>query len=168
MASRVDTFRPPPDSPKIVTAPGSPPNLCDVVAHPFERGNDVEQPDVTRRGELVPGKTCEMQRPEDVQAVVDRNDDDVGAAAGINAVVGRRRPRTRREYATVQSDHDRPLTTIPEPRGRHVEKQTVLVRRRLGSCLRRARTVVERILRARPEMPKRRQEAATATPVAAS
>ena len=53
MPSRQVTLLPPPDSPKIVTLAGSPPNSRDVVAHPLERGDDVEHADVARVGELV-------------------------------------------------------------------------------------------------------------------
>ena len=53
IASSVATLRPPPDWPKTVTLPASPPNSRDVVAHPLERVHDVEHADVAGLRELA-------------------------------------------------------------------------------------------------------------------
>ena len=54
------TFAPPPDWPMMVTLPGSPPKLRDVVAHPLEGGDDVEHADVAGGGELLAADAGEV------------------------------------------------------------------------------------------------------------
>ena len=59
----------------------------DVVADPFESGDDVLHPRVARLGKAVAAELREIREPEDVQTVRDRNDDDVVLEGEIGAVV---------------------------------------------------------------------------------
>ena len=75
--SSVPTLMPPADSPKIVTRSGSPPNARDVVAHPLERADLVEDAEVARAGELRAEDLVEVQEAERAEPVVDAHDHDV-------------------------------------------------------------------------------------------
>ena len=64
MPSRVAKLIAPADSPKIVTLSGSPPNAAMFVAHPFERGDLVEDAGVAGAGELGAEAVGEVQEAE--------------------------------------------------------------------------------------------------------
>ena len=99
----------------------------DVVAHPLEREHDVEHAGVAgARVFLAVGR--QVQVPEDVQAVVERDDDDVAAPREPLAVVGLQLlARPVGEPAAVQPHHHRPLAPV-EPRRPDVDAQAVLAR----------------------------------------
>ena len=103
IASSALTFPPPPDWPKIVTLPGSPPNARDVVAHPFQRRDEIEHADVARlSAKRSPPMAAEIEVAEDVEPVVDRDHHDVAALREIGAVVPgelRRADRRSRRHA---------------------------------------------------------------------
>ena len=65
--------------------------LLDVVAHPAQREDEVEDADVAGVGELVAAELRQIEVPERVETMVDGDDDDVATAAEI----ARRRSRSR-------------------------------------------------------------------------
>ena len=60
--------------------------FADVIAHPFERLDDVEHADITRRRKLRAALLGQIRKTEHVQAVIERDDDDIAVAREIRAV----------------------------------------------------------------------------------
>ena len=86
----------------------------DVVAHPAQREDQVQHPDVAGVGELRPAKRREVQITERVQPVIDGDDHHVAAAGepravGLDAVAG-----VARERAGVEPDQHRPPRAVGE------------------------------------------------------
>src|SRR6266700_158323 len=126
MASKVVTFPPPPDSPKMVTLPGSPPKL--EIADPFESGDQIEHAGISCVRIIFAAHFFQLQEPEKIQAVIERNSHNVMMPGEIRAIVNRVAALTVGELAAVQPDHHGPLTSAG--RGReHVEHQAIFVHR---------------------------------------
>ena len=83
IASSVLTFPPPPDWPKIVTLPGSPPKRSMLSRTHSQRGDHVERAGIARLGEALAADVGEVQMAEDVEAMVDGHDHDVVAPARL-------------------------------------------------------------------------------------
>ena len=79
MPSSVPTLMPPADSPKIVTFAGIAAEGRDVVAHPGERGDLIEQPGVRGARELFARQLGQVQEAERAEPVVDGHHHDVAA-----------------------------------------------------------------------------------------
>ena len=101
--SSVPTLMPPADSPKIVTSFGIAAERLDVVAHPLERRDLVEQAGV--RGRARSADAPRSQEAERAEPVVDRDDDHVAAPRERCAVVDRLRAGADHEGAAVDPDH---------------------------------------------------------------
>jgi hypothetical protein len=97
MERSVATLIPPADSPKMVTFPLSPAERGDVVPHPFQRGDLVEQAEV---GHPV----VEEQESVDAQPVVDGDQHHAVPCEG-RAVVARNGAGAVGEGAAVDPDH---------------------------------------------------------------
>ena len=98
----------------------------DVVAHPLQRGHDVEHADIDRARILLAADRRHVQIAEDIEPVIDADDDDIAAAAEILAVV--RRQLLRRAClvtAAVQPHHHGPLAAIVGAGRPHVESQAI-------------------------------------------
>ena len=54
-----------------------------VVAHPFERGDEIEHADIARLREALAADGRQIEMAEDVEAVIDRDDHDVVAPARL-------------------------------------------------------------------------------------
>ncbi len=80
IAINMQDLAPPPDSPKMVTFSGSPPNFDDIVAHPFERRDDVEHAGIARLRVVGAADLREMQIPERAEPVVQRHHHDIALA----------------------------------------------------------------------------------------
>ena len=80
------TLPPPPDCPKIITLPGSPPKLAMLSRTHSQRRHQVRRPGVARVGVLrTVGR--QIERAENVQAVIDADDHHVAELAEASAVV---------------------------------------------------------------------------------
>ena len=101
--------------------------LRDVVAHPLERGDDVEHADVARVGELV-AEMRHVEEPEDAEPMVDTDDDHVVVARQVREVVQRPRRRPDRHAAAVQPHEHRTRRAVTDPRRPHVQHEAVLAR----------------------------------------
>ena len=100
-ASNVETFAPPPDSPKIVTFDGSPPKARRSPA-PTQCHDEVERADVARHGVLVAEDLSEVEVTERAEAMVDGDDDDVVARRQRGAIEHRHRSRADRVGTAMQ------------------------------------------------------------------
>ena len=104
IASSVLTLPPPPDSPNIVTLPGSPPNAGDIVAHPFQRGDHVQRAGIARMPESLAADRREVEMAENIQPLIDVHHDDVvfasPTACRAAAAHSRCRKRTHRHGTT--------------------------------------------------------------------
>ena len=129
MASSALTFPPPPDSPKIVTLDGSPPNSAMLSRTQRNAAIRSSCPALPRRCETLVGVPRHVRVAENIQPVIDRNDDDVALGGEVVAVVDRHPGRTARVAATVHPHHHRSCRS-PLRRGNpDIEAQTVLAHR---------------------------------------
>ena len=106
----------PADSPKIVTLAGIAAERGDVVAHPLQRRDLVEQAAVGRR-------VRQQREPVDAESVVDAHQDDAVAREGAAVVHPDGRVAVA-ERATVDPHHDRRGTA--DIRRPDVERQPVV------------------------------------------
>jgi hypothetical protein len=79
----------------------------DVVADPFECLHDVEHPGIARIGVLLTGNLAQIQVSEQIEAMVQRDDDDVAMAREVCAVVDDEAARRLRIAAAMEPYHDR-------------------------------------------------------------
>ena len=139
--------------------------LCDVVAHPFERKDDVEHAGVAGAGKVRPARVFERGESQHVEPMIDRDDHDVAASREVGAFGDRRRSRTSGEASAMTPEHHRALAAITNRRRPHVENEAVFaLRRKAGCCdcsrrcvapntrlaLRCTRPVVDRVAHAGP------------------
>src|SRR5581483_341845 len=103
----------------------------DVVAHPLQGKDGVEHAGVAAAAELRPADIGEVQVAEGVEAVVDRDYDDVVAPGQVGAAVPAFGAGPGGETAAVQPDHYRALAAI-DLRRPDVEDQAVLALRQHG------------------------------------
>src|SRR5215510_12189685 len=99
----------------------------DVLLDPLERAHVVEHADVARIGPLA-AEVREIQITEDVQAMVDRDRDDVVLARELMPRVDRVAARPAREPAAVEPDHHR-ATSTARLRCPDVEDETIFALR---------------------------------------
>ena len=157
----------------MVTLPGVASERGDVVAHPLERGNLIEQRHVSRsrepRVEMV-----EVGEAERAEPVVDGDDDHVAAARQFSGI--EEGTRADVERATVDPHHDgmvcatdSRLRARTESGGEHVQREAVFAdrdvddpaeRRRLHR-LRRAGTPLGGVAHAAPWLRRLGREEAT-------
>ncbi len=104
----------------------------DIVAHPFERGDEVEHPGIAGMRVALAADIGEVQKAEDVEAMVDADHDDIAAPRQVGAVGHRAVARAVGEGAAMQPDHDRPLRAVADAGRPDVQRQAILALR--GSC----------------------------------
>ena len=104
-----------------------PAELSDVVAHPLERGDDVEHADVAGIGELVT-EMRHVEEPEHTEAMVHADDHHVVVAGEVGEVVERPRRRPDGHAAAVQPHEHRTRRAVTDPRRPHVQHETVFAR----------------------------------------
>jgi hypothetical protein len=104
---------------------GVAPERLDVVAHPFECGDLVAQPDVRRSHLVVGTELAKVQESECAEAVVEGDHDDVSAPRKVRPVVEGCGTGSHHESAAVNPDHDRPATVV-RLRRPYVEIEAVL------------------------------------------
>ena len=111
-AESIAVFPPPPDCPKIVTLPRIAAEPRDVVAHPFERGHQIEQRQVRGAREALAGagQPGKPQVAERIQPVIDADGDDVVLPRELGAIVEDRVSRSRALAAAMEPHHHRPLS----------------------------------------------------------
>ena len=119
--------------------------VLDVVAHPLERGDLVEDPAVPRAGEVV----AHVHEAERAEAVVDRDHDHVVPGERC-AVVPGVSSRSAGEPPSMDPHHHR-LRIAAGAGGEHVEVQAVLARLDVLRCGQELRARVPRLWRAGPE-----------------
>ena len=136
-----------------------------MLAHPFERGDEIEQAGIARLGEALAVRR-QVEMAEDVEPVIDRDDHDVVAPREVHAVVARRVGRAVGEGAAMQPDQDRALAVVEAGRP-DMQRQAVLADRqgvdrapdrrqlrplRCRRRLRRAAGIGGRLAHARPRL----------------
>ena len=120
MDSSDSTLPPPADSPNTVTRSGSPPKLGDVVLHPLEGGDLVEQADVGAGARVV-----DDHEAEGAEAVVEGDHDRVGGGGQPGAVVHAERAGAELERAAVDPHQHRPAGVVGGG-GPDVEREAVV------------------------------------------
>src|SRR5262249_1011849 len=58
----------------------------DIITHPTQRRDEIEHPGVARMRPGLAADTRQMQKAENIEAVVDADDDDIAAARQIGPV----------------------------------------------------------------------------------
>ena len=111
-------------------APGIATEPPDIVAHPFERRDQVEHAGIAGMGIALAAKMGEVQMAEDVEAVVDGDHDDIAAPRQVGAVGDRAVRRAEVKRAAMQPHHDRPLGAVPQAATPDVQGQAILRFRR--------------------------------------
>jgi hypothetical protein len=91
--------------------------------------HDVEHPGISRGRIGISGHVSEMKKSEDVEAMVDRDDNDIAAPAQADAVEHGTRARAARKSTAVQPEHHRPFCTISQPARPDVEDQALFAGR---------------------------------------
>ena len=84
----------------------------DIVAHPFERGDEIEGAGVAGMRIALAADRREIEMPEYVEAVIDRDDNDIAAPRQIGAVGDRAVGRAEMKRAAMQPHHDRALAAV--------------------------------------------------------
>ena len=150
----VATLRPPPDWPKMVTRLGSPPKLRDVVAHPIERGHDVEHAHAAGERELGTGQFAEIGEAENIQAVVDADDHYIVGVREAGAVENGRGAGAGGESAAVEPHHYGAFAVAAYGGREDVEHQAVFALRgqagAIGGVLRGGGSIGESVADAGP------------------
>ena len=100
----------------------------DVVPHPLERGDDVEQTHVSRCRVLLAADGREVEEADRADAVVEADDDDIVACEVLSVVDVHLVAGAGGEAAAVQPDHDGALATV-EAGSPDVQAQTVFALR---------------------------------------
>ena len=103
---------------------------CDIVAHPFQRGDDILHSDGARRGETLSAEFGQMEETQRAQPVGDRDDHAVGKAGHRLAVHADRIARPAVETTAVQHDDNRFFRDVGERRRPQIEGEIVLARAR--------------------------------------
>jgi len=121
-----------------------------MIAHPFERLDEIENADVARARVVAPAQPRKIQMPEDVEPMIDRDDDHIAAMTQARAVVERARSAAAAEFAAMEIHHDRPLAAVAQARRPHVQNETILTDSLRRAGLRAGRAVLERVTHTAP------------------
>ena len=97
----------------------------DVVAHPLERGDDVEQADAARQREVGTHRVAEIRVAEHVQPMIRCHDHDVVRVREAGAVENASGAGAARKSAAVQPHHHRPLASVVQTRREDIQHETV-------------------------------------------
>src|SRR5260370_15605681 len=100
----------------------------DILAHPREGRDLIEQPAVTCIGRICSGQIFQRDKPQDSQPVVERHHDDVVIGGERRPVIPGIRRRAECEGSAVNVDHDRALLLVSARRP-DVEVQAILAHR---------------------------------------
>ena len=160
IAYRHDVFPPPPDSPKIITLAGSPPNAAMFRC-------TQRSPSTMSRTPLFPEPAygfarhlVEIEEAEQAETMVGLHDDHVEVTREVRAVLPAASARSRHVAAAVAVEHHRTTASVRGGRP-DVEHETILGRRRLVAARRlpsrldRRRTESQRVSDARPRFERR-------------
>ena len=105
--------------------PGIPTECGDVVADPFERGNDIQHSGIARLRILL-AILGQIQIAQNVESVIESDDDHIAAARQIFAVeCGDVVARSGFEPAAMQPDHNRAFLVVIDPRRPDIDTQAV-------------------------------------------
>ncbi len=99
---------------------------CDVVAHPFERCDDVEVAQVAGVGVALAAHAREVQVPDGAEPVIDGDDDNVVMSSQPRAVITHESTRAAGVAAAVQPDHDGAFTRSADTGCPDIQAQAVL------------------------------------------
>ena len=113
--SSVPTLMAPADSPNTRDVRGIAAEGRDVLPHPGERRDLIEQTRIGRRVLRFALERRQMQEAERAEPVVDRHHHDVAAPGEARAVVDGLRSRAGGEGAAVEPDQHRPATRASAP-----------------------------------------------------
>jgi hypothetical protein len=98
----------------------------DVVPHPLQRENQVEQADIAGRRIVGAGEMREEEMTEGGETMVQRHHHHIAAPAQPRAVIERPRARAVAVFAAVDVDHHRSPAAVGEAAGPDVQIETVL------------------------------------------
>ena len=100
--------------------------IGDVVPHPFQGQHDVHHADVSR-ARVLASEARQIEEPEDVQTMIQRDHNYIAAASQILSVVGEQLlPGACGVATAMQPDHNRPLLVIVNAGRPHIDAQAVL------------------------------------------
>ena len=99
--------------------------IGNVVAHPGERGDDIEHADVAGGFKRIAG-VAEVGIAEQAEAVIDCDDHDISTTGEIRAVIQRSGTGAGGECASVAPDHHGTLVIVLHARRPNVENKTIL------------------------------------------
>jgi hypothetical protein len=102
--------------------------ICDILADPFERGHEIEHPGITRMDEFLAAELAEIQKPKNIEAVIDRHDDYITTPGQVGAGGAWRVGRSIGEGAAMKSNHNRAPASI-KARAPQVQRQAVFADR---------------------------------------
>ena len=141
----------------------------DIVSHPLERGDDVEQAHAAREREVGSHRIAEIRVTEHIEPMIDGHDDDVVRLREAGAIENAAGAGAAGKSAAVQPHHHRAFASIVQAGREDVQHETVFAllsgrsggdRSRVVPGLRRGGAEGERVAGTGPcDGPARRHEA---------
>src|SRR5207302_9950094 len=95
-----------------------------------QRGDKVEDPGVAGMRPGGAANILQMQKPENIEPVIDTDHDNIAATREIAAIGDRAVCRTIGKSAAMQPHHDRPLVAVPQAGTPDVQGYAILRFRR--------------------------------------
>src|SRR5271170_2503020 len=129
IASKALTLPPPPDWPKIVTLPGSPPKLATLSRTHSSVATRSSTPALPECANSAPPSALRSRNPKMLRRI-DGHDDDIASPGQVGASGTRRVGRSIGEGAAMKPNHDRALAGT-EAGGPQIERQAVFADRYL-------------------------------------
>ena len=163
IASSVLTLPPPPDWPKIVTLPGSPPKRAMLSRTHCSDATMSSMPTLPESANSAPPAPPRYRCPTMFEPMVDADDDDVAGPRQVRAVVAERRSGAVGVAAAVDPHHHGTLAVVVDAGREDVQHQAILALRRVAAQspadragrrrhLRRRMAVLKRVAHAGPRL----------------
>src|SRR3954462_8837892 len=92
----------------------------------MQRGDEVEDPAVPGMRPGGAANVLQMQKPENIEPVIDTDHDNIAATREIAAIGDRAVSRTIGKSAAMQPHHDRPLVAVPQAGTPDIQRQAIL------------------------------------------
>ncbi len=120
------TLPPPPDCPKMVTTPGSPPNAAMLSRTHSRAATMSSMPTFAEPAYLSPWRG-QIQIAQDIEPMIQRDHHNVAAPGQVLAVIGKQLlPGTGRIAAAMQPYHHRAFLAVANTRRPNIHTQTIL------------------------------------------
>ncbi len=118
---------------------------CDVVANPFQHGDDIKHPNIGRGGKFLSSDACKVQIAIYIQTVIVGDHDHIVIAGETLAVVGEKIMAAAAGVSSpMHVHHDRAFMGSVDLRRPQIEAQTVLARHRGGRAAMKNKCVLVR------------------------